>query len=187
MRRRGFTLGEVLIALTIMTVASAIVVPMMFSRIQAAKVKAFADTFSSLSQGIAQFKAATTKYPLLLSSLSSPPATTDDDICAADLLTNAALWRGPYTSRPVRSTGLIIGDYTILNQMRRVVGTPTLLFMDVGSVPTSVVDDLEELIDAGAADGATGTIWYTNSAVGSLLAAASGTYNLSYAIPINGC
>lgn len=185
--RRGFSLGEVLVALAIVAVLSAAAIPMVFSRIRAAQEKALADTFESLSQSLAQFRAQVGTYPLLLSSLTTAPASGASNLCGTGggyTVAQVTLWRGPYTSRAVTANGVLVGEYTILNQLRRVAGTPTLMFMDVGSVPTAIVDDLEDRIDAGAANGATGTIQYTAAAVGTLGLAAAGTYNLSYAIPI---
>lgn len=188
MIRRGFTLAEILIALAIMAIAGAIVIPVVFSQIRASQVAALSQTYAGLSQAVAEFKRATTRYPLLLSSLSAAPAATDDDICGNDLTAaNVALWRGPYATRQITASGILVGEYTIRNTLRRVAGTPVLLMIDAGGVSTDVVADLEGQLDAGAADGATGTIRYTSAAVGSLGAAPSGTYNLSYAIPINSC
>ena len=186
--RAGFSLAEVLVAVAITAVVAAMVMPMVFSKIRTSQVSALSQTFVGLSQGLAEFKRATTRYPALLSYLSAAPAGTDNDICGNDITaTNTALWRGPYTSRIVTTGGVIVGDYTIENALRRVVGTPTFIMIDAGSVKTEVVDDLEQQLDAGAADGTTGTIRYVTTAVGSLPAAAAGTYNLSYAIPVNSC
>jgi prepilin-type N-terminal cleavage/methylation domain-containing protein len=186
--RRAFTLAEILIAVAIMAIAGAMVIPVVFSKIRASQVAALSQTYAGLSQGIAEFKRATTRYPLLLSSLSATPAATDDDICGNDLTaTNVALWRGPYASRQITTSGVLVGEYTIQNSLRRVAGTPVFLMIDAGAVSTDVVDDLESQLDAGSADGTTGTIRYTTAAVGALGAAPSGTYNVSYAIPINSC
>jgi hypothetical protein len=164
------------------------VIPVVFSQIRASQVAALSQTYAGLSQGIAEFKRATTRYPLLLSSLSAPPTATDDDICGNDLTAaNAAMWRGPYTSRQITTNGVLIGEYTIRNTLRRVAGTPVMLMIDAGAVSSDIVADLEAQLDAGAADGSTGTIRYTTGAVGGLGAAPAGTFNLSYAIPINSC
>ena len=187
-RRRAFTLAEVLVALAIIAIAGALVIPVVFSQIRASQVAALSQTYAGLSQGIGEFKRATTRYPLLLSSLTAAPAATDDDICGNDLTAaNAALWRGPYATRQITASGVLIGEYTIRNTLRRVAGTPVLLLIDAAAVSTEIVTDLESQLDAGTADGTTGTIRYTAAAVGTLGAAPSGTYNLSYAIPINSC
>src|SRR6185503_19621630 len=130
-RRRGaFTLAEVLIALAIMAVAGAMVIPVVFSKIRASQVSALSQTYAGLSQGIAEFKRATTRYPLLLSSLSAAPIATDDDICGNDLTAaNVALWRGPYATRQITTSGVLVGEYTIQNTLRRVAGTPILIMI----------------------------------------------------------
>src|SRR5258708_34515051 len=98
---------------------------------------------------------------------------------------NVALWRGAYPSRSISASGLQIGGVTIQNTLRRVAGPPVFLMIDVGGVDTKVADELEAELDAGAADGTTGTIGYTAAAVGGLPAAPTGTYNVSYGIPVN--
>jgi prepilin-type N-terminal cleavage/methylation domain-containing protein len=186
--RRGFTLAEVLVALAILAIVGAVVIPVVFSQIRASQAAALSQTYAGLSQGIAEFKRATTRYPLLLSSLTAAPAATDDDICGNDLgATNATLWRGPYATRQITASGVLVGEYTIRNTLRRVAGTPVFLMIDAAAVSTDIVTDLESQLDAGTADGNTGTVRYTAAAVGTLGAAPSGTYNLSYAIPINSC
>src|SRR5215213_8037641 len=99
---RGFSLAEILVGIAITAVIAAMVLPVVFSRIRTSQGAALMQSYAGLSQGIAEFKRATTRYPLLLSSLTAQPAATDDDICGNDLTaTNVALWRGPYASRQI--------------------------------------------------------------------------------------
>ena len=179
--KRGFSLGEVLIAVAIIAVLAAVTVPVVFNKTRSSQVAALSQTMVGLSQGIAEFKRATTRYPKLLSSLTTQPLATDLDICSNQLLAaNVAFWRGPYASRAITTSGVLVGDYTISNTLRyaSTAGIDSM-FIDVPSVETAVVNDLESQFDAGAASGTTGTIQYT--------APVSGYSTLSYFIPINSC
>lgn len=180
--RAGFSLGEVLIAVAIVAVVSAVTIPIVFNKMRSSQEAALSQTFVGLSQGIAEFKRATTRYPELLQYLTEKPLDTDDDICNNNLgATNVSFWRGPYASRSITSSGLLVGEYTVSNTLRfgnAASGLDTL-YIDVPSVETAVVNDIESQFDAGAASGTTGTIQYT--------APVNGLSTLSYLILINSC
>jgi prepilin-type N-terminal cleavage/methylation domain-containing protein len=187
-RRGGFSLAEILVAVAIMAIVSAMVVPALYSKLRSSQTAALSQTYLGLSQGIAEFKRATTRYPLLLSSLTALPVATDDDICGNDITAlNVALWRGPYASRTITAAGVLINDVTIRTTLRRVAGPPIFLMIDAPAVEDAVVNELEAQLDAGAADGTTGTIRFSTGVVGAMPASPAGTSNLSYAIPINSC
>jgi hypothetical protein len=170
-------------------VLSAVLYPALATKLRAGMTASLAQTFAGLAQGIAEFKRATTRYPSSLTLLTSTPAATDDDICNNDITsTNAALWKGPYVSRMISSSGIVMGDATIQATLRRdATGTPIFLMIDAGPVRTEIADELEAQLDAGTASGTAGTIRYQVSGVGTLGDAGAGTYNVSYAIPINSC
>jgi prepilin-type N-terminal cleavage/methylation domain-containing protein len=180
--RAGFSLGEVLVAVAIVAVAAAVTIPVVFNKMRSSQEAALSQTFVGLSQGIAEFKRATTRYPELLQYLTEKPLDTDDDICNNDLgVTNVSFWRGPYASRTITASGLLVGEYTVSNTLRfgnAASGLDTL-YIDVPSVEAAVVNDIESQFDAGAASGTAGTIQYT--------APVSGVSTLSYLILINSC
>lgn len=198
-RRSGFSLMEILIALSIMAVLVAVVYPSISSKARDARTATIAQTTLGLAQGIAEFKRATTMYPSNLTQLTTAPvAGTDVNICGSGNTfgtTQAALWRGPYISRVITTNGVVASDAIINAGLRRLaVGSSTWIIMDITGVQTTVADDLESQFDGSPANSATGTIQTTTLSIASTTTSAfvpavtnSTQINLSYYIPINSC
>jgi hypothetical protein len=141
-------------------------------------------TLFGLSQGIAEYKKAVTRYPFQLSLLTTAPvAATDKDACGVVLSsTNANNWRGPYVSRQLLVTGISMADGNISDTLQRITGPPTYLLINVTGVDTEIALLLEAELDAPpptVPDPLTGTIRYTTPVAGRV--------TLSYSIPISGC
>jgi prepilin-type N-terminal cleavage/methylation domain-containing protein len=193
--RRGFSLAEIVVALVIIAIMAAVIYPTVASNMRDSRSTALAQTFSGLSQGIAEYKRAITRYPGSLLLLTTAPVAADPDICGNNTTaTLAALWRGPYASRLITTDGLSIGDATMPTGLRRVqVGSNFFLMIDAPAVETEVADALEALYDAGTPNAGTGTIRSQTGGIAltptsaAIAAAPTGTINVSYAIPINSC
>ena len=194
-RIRGFTMVEVLVALAIVAVLSAVVLPSLMGKLRDSRTTSLSQTFLGLSQGIAEYKRATTKYPSSLLLLTTAPTSASLDICGNAISTTpAGLWRGPYASRIIVSTGIKMGDANIPTGLRRVVvGSAVFLIIDAEDVETATANDLEAQLDGGTADLTAGTIRATSASIAATATSAlinasdAGTLNVSYAIPINSC
>lgn len=179
----GFTAVEILVALAIVAVLSAIVVPQIVGRIRESKQSALSQTLFGLSQGIAEYKKAVTRYPSHLSLLTTAPGATAKDACGNPLtVANKNNWRGPYVSRQLLSTGIPMGDGQILDSLVRVSGPPTYLHIRTTNVDRVVADGLEVELDGTATVDSlnTGTIRYTAPDP-------QNQVTLTYSIPISGC
>jgi prepilin-type N-terminal cleavage/methylation domain-containing protein len=187
--RRGFTVLEVAIAIFMIAVVSAAVIPALMGRIRDAERSALAQTLFSISLAVVEYRKAVSVNPSQLAHLGTRPAATATDACGTTQIgaTNAANWRGPYVTREILTGGVNIGDSQISNSLRRVAGPPTMLFIDVGSVDARIAADLDAQFDGSTSTPTTGTIRYQAGAIGTLPAAPGGTVNLSYGIPITGC
>lgn len=189
--KRGFTAIEIVVSLAIVAVLSAIVVPQIMGRVRESRRSALSQTLFGLSQGIAEYKKAVTRYPSQLVLLTTKPTIASTDACGAALsAVNVNNWRGPYVSRQLLATGIAMGDGNISNTLRRIAGPPSYLLMDVTGVDRDVALFLEEELDApppAPADSLSGTIRFTPAAVGIHPPAPAGTVNLSYSLPISGC
>lgn len=192
---RGFTMMEVIVTLAIMAVLTAVLLPALNNKLRDSRTTALSSTFLGLSQGIAEFKRATTRYPSSLLLLTNTPTSSDLDICGNVLSTTpASLWRGPYSSRVITSNGISMGDGVIPTGLRRVTaGSSTFLLIDGADVEIATVTDLESQLDGSPSDLTAGTIRATSSSIPATGTSAlinapdAGSYNVSYAIPINSC
>ena len=188
-RRRGFTVMEVIIAIFMIAVISAAVIPALMNRIRDAERSALAQTLFSLSLAVVEYRKAVSVNPSRISYLSTTPGATGTDACNNTLgATTAGNWRGPYVTRELLTSGVGIGDATINDALRRVPGPPTMLFIDVANVDAKIAADLDAQFDGATATPTTGTVRYTAAAIPNTLPAApAGMVNLSYGIPITGC
>lgn len=197
--RAGFTTVEVLVALAIVAVLSAIVVPEIVGRIRESRQSALSQTFFGLSQGIAEYRKAVTRYPYQLKLLTQAPVHLSADSASKDVCGNNLNpshinnWRGPYVSRQLLETGVTMGDAHIQNQLRRIqVGSSYFLQIDAAGVDTTIAVGLEIEFDGTSINPTTtGTIRYQTAAWPApstvTTAAPAGMVNLSYSIPISGC
>jgi prepilin-type N-terminal cleavage/methylation domain-containing protein len=192
-RRRGFTVLEVIVALFMLAIISAAVIPTLMRRIRDAEKSALAQTLFSLSLALVEFRKAVSVNPSQLAYLAAQPQGTDRDACNNQFNGNEANWRGPYITRDVIAGGVGIGDSQIQNALRRASGPPVRLYIDVTNVDAAIAADLDAQFDGATASPTTGTVRYTTGSIPATLtsalipAAATGMVNLSYGIPITGC
>ena len=191
-RRRGFTVLEIIVALFLLAVVSAAIIPTLMRRIKDAEKSALAQTLFSLSLAIVEYRKAVSVNPSSLTQLSTLPLATDADACGLPLNANAANWRGPYITRDVIA-GVGIGDSRISNSLRRVGGPPTRLFIDVEFVDAAIAADLDAQFDGATPSPTTGTLRFTTAVIAATATSPAyaippaGMVTLSYGIPITGC
>jgi prepilin-type N-terminal cleavage/methylation domain-containing protein len=191
-RRRGFTVLEIIVAVFMLAVISAAVIPTLMRRIKDAEKSALAQTLFSLSLAIVEYRKAVSVNPSNLTQLSTLPLAAGLDACGLALNANAANWRGPYITRDVIA-GVGIGDSRISNSLRRVAGPPTRLFIDVEFVDAAIAADLDAQFDGATPTPTTGTLRYTTGSIPftnispTYAAPPTGMVTLSYGIPITGC
>ncbi len=192
----GFTLVEVLTALAIMAVLAAVLIPSLTSKLRDSRTATIAQTTVGLSQGIAEFKRATSMYPSSLQQLTTAVTNSSLNICGTGntFSSTFSFWRGPYTSRDITTNGVVVGDATINAGLRRFSGTAIWLVMDVPAVEQQIAEDLDMQFDGGGANSTTtGTIQWSTAQIASTTTStlvpltAAPLTNLSYYIPINSC
>src|SRR5689334_20538053 len=107
-RRRGFTLPEVLVTITIVAVLAAVVVPAVLNQVSKGDTAALAGDVGALRTAITNFTTDTRHYPRTIGDLITKPASTDLDVLGNQYGASAvAGWKGPYfpTSQSVSGTG----------------------------------------------------------------------------------
>ncbi|MDB4876519.1 MAG: ral secretion pathway protein [Gemmatimonadetes bacterium] len=104
--RKGFTLAEVIVSITLVAILSAVVVPVVRGRFQDGYENSLIQEFSTLAAGINAYRQDIGKYPPKLDYLSAIPAVgTAKDFCGNLLAASDwAKWRGPYVSRMITNS-----------------------------------------------------------------------------------
>jgi general secretion pathway protein G len=182
-RKPGFTLAEILVALAIIALLTAVIIPTVGGRLRQSQASAIADELTSLTTAINAYRQNVLKYPLKLDLLTNTPTTASQDICGTLMVAaNINKWQGPYLARPITTdTDFPVGDATVNDLLVRNpssgAGVGTLqIKMDV--VDTVAAVALESQYD-GNADFTSGSILWTRTN--------PGVGTLTYLMPIRGC
>lgn len=170
-RRRGFTLPEVLVTVTIVAVLAAVVVPAVLNQIGKGDSAALSSDVNALRTAISNFTTDTRHYPASIEDLNSAPLAADLDLLGVPY-GQAAIdaWKGPYfpTGQQVSSTvdfntssfGLSINN-TFLN-------VNNYLALEFENPSAALVAQIDQLFDNG--DGTVpvyGTLGCTPATAGS--------------------
>lgn len=184
-RRAGFTVMEVLVALVILVTLTAIMLPAVVTNISTANSTNLAANLKTINTAIMQYRENTGRYPLQLTQLITRPTTSSLDACSFTLPSSSvAAWSGPYIGLSIGANGIQSGDAVISNNLQRnplvsTSSTPNgVLQLSVGSVTGANATDVEGVFDTGN-DLDHGTITWipTTGVIGTL----------TFAIPVRGC
>lgn len=106
-RGRGFTLTEILVAVTIVGLLAVIVVPVVLGRLDDSRAEAIATEMTNLQTGLKLFNRDVGRYPSRLDYLNVLPGSGVVDACGAAISAqNQAKFRGPYISRTIEMINL---------------------------------------------------------------------------------
>ena len=194
--KRGFTILELVVALTMVVVMLAVIVPSVKTRLDQAQASSLQTTLDGVLLGIRNYKTNVARYPQRLQQLSYIPTTNRPfDICGNNILGSASKWRGPYVSVQIDTTsptdpasprGLPIGDYVandLLVRSPTYSSTPGRVEVQVPDVIKDDYTNLNLLVDgqsvppltANGSDTA-GTVRWTST-----------SQLLGYGVVVNGC
>jgi type IV pilus assembly protein PilE len=100
-KRRGFTLGEVLVTVAIVAVLAAVVIPAITSQITKGDLGRVQGDLQTLKGSISQFVADVRKYPRSIGQLVVLPTTSHTPVNSNTTYSDQELlrWRGPYLDR----------------------------------------------------------------------------------------
>lgn len=107
-RRRGFTLSEVLVTITIVAVLAAVVVPAVLNQVSKGDTAGLTGDVQAMRTAISNFTTDTRHYPANIKDLVTQISATDLDLLGTQYGTAAVnAWKGPYfpTSQSITSTG----------------------------------------------------------------------------------
>jgi prepilin-type N-terminal cleavage/methylation domain-containing protein len=112
--RRGFTLAEVLVTVTIVAVLAAVMVPAVINQVGKGDVPSIADDLGGIRTAITTFAADTRQFPGKLSDLGAASLAAGNDVIATPYTADAVQhYRGPYasiTSGHIGPTGAIFAN-----------------------------------------------------------------------------
>ena len=176
--RTAMTLMEVLIAIAVLAIIAAVVIPTSAGQLRQGHATALANQLTNLRQAIANYRDNVGAYPISLTQLTTQPVAGEDDSCGANL-SNAELnaWRGPYVNQNVVGP-MPVGNAAIATTLVRTTISATTgdLQIEATGVDNDIALALEQQFD-GNNNLATGNITWTT--------ASNGTLRLH--IPIRGC
>lgn len=177
-RRKAMTIVEVLIALAILAIIAAVLLPTTAGQLRDGHATALANQLANLRDAIGNYRQNVGAYPVSLTQLTTQPVVGDDDACGANLSNpELAAWRGPYINQNIVGN-MPVGNAVVVAALTRVTvaGTTGLLRIRAAGVDTDIASQLEAQFD-GNANFTTGTVLWT----------AAGDDTLTFQIPVRGC
>lgn len=165
--RSGFTLPEVLVAVAMVGVLSAVVLPTVVGQISKGDVSRVVQDMQNVEQAAQMFRTDVGSWPRTLSNLVTKPTGTAKDSLSLDGTvygTGIDAFKGPYLARgSMAATGLPTGlGGSVKRFSSRSWGGSTFVVIEVDSLST----DEANLIDAAVDDGATVELSLTDDAAG---------------------
>ncbi len=182
--RGGFTLMEILAAVAIIGVLTAVLLSNLGSLQNKSRISYMVETLTTLRQALTEHNRQVGVYPANLILLYRKPTTGDKDICGGNFTTETiAKWRGPYIGREITDAGIVIETDTITTGLKRkpassaFVGQVADIQIFVNNVPNTVADELDDDLDGDGLLTAGRIQWNTSP----------GYPRLIFTAPITGC
>jgi prepilin-type N-terminal cleavage/methylation domain-containing protein len=106
--RTGFTLGEVLVTVAIISVLAAVVIPSVTSQISKGDLGRVGQDLQAIRGAVEQFSSDVRRYPKSLGQLAVRPLVTETPINSTTVYTlqDVAQWRGPYLTKDSVAAGV---------------------------------------------------------------------------------
>ncbi len=193
-RLSGFTFPEIVVALAIIAILTAVIVPGLALRMRSAQAASIIQDMRTLNSAIAQYRENVGRYPGNLNELASS-TVPQLDLCGNTLPASlSSLWRGPYVAQDI-SNGFVSGDALILLPLTRNPATtaPNSTVLDgVMKIDITRVDSLSAEAIEAAFDGYSASVTrYSRGTIQWVGVAGAGGLGkvgaLVYVLPVRGC
>lgn len=196
-RRYGFTLVEVIIAMAILVILSAILVPGLTRQLSTSQGSNLVQDIRAINSGIQEFRENVGRYPTSVSQLTTfASGSVQSDACGMTIpANNVNQWRGPYIGLTPLATGIPSGDASILLPLTRTPATTSsstsmdgVLSFDIISVDSVSAAEVENALDGVSGDN---TIYSTGTVLWSPTGGIAGTLGyigtITVKLPVRGC
>jgi general secretion pathway protein G len=121
-KKRGFSLAEILVAVAIMAVVAAVVIPSIGGQLNKGDTARVSNDLINVRSAVEQFLADVRRYPSAMSQLQTKPgaAPADTGINASGLYSasQVARWKGPYMTKDFSASGVTGYGATMLVQFK---------------------------------------------------------------------
>jgi prepilin-type N-terminal cleavage/methylation domain-containing protein len=176
--KRGFSLAEILVAIAIIAVVGAILIPSIGGQLRSGDESRVQQDLTTLRTGAEQFLADVRRYPNSVGQLIVKPAVTESGLLGG-VFTSAQTgrWRGPYVNKDSASavrTGYDLTVSTTFGFVNFPGTTQKYLTIDIASVDTGYARGVDRKMDDGVES--SGMVQYA--------VAASTTTLKFYALPV---
>src|SRR5450759_4535540 len=127
-KKRGFSLGEILVAVAIMAVIAAVVIPSIGGQLNKGETGRVTSDLISIRGAVEQFLADVRRYPSAMQQLQVKPgvlAAADTGINGTGMFTatQVARWRGPYMTKDTVGARLTGYGTTMMGLFKTCNGT----------------------------------------------------------------
>lgn len=184
-RHEGFTAIEVVVAVILVAVLAALLIPAVAARVRQGQTSAVAQSLDALSHAITSYRIDVRRYPTRLSHLTSePPAGDTYDPCGRAVPTAfLANWRGPYLPTNITPGGLRVGDALVQDTLETdptvfTITSVGYLLIEVDAVDEESATSLDDAFDGGDGFNDGGVTWTATS---------GGQGTLKFGVRIRGC
>lgn len=155
--RRGFSVAEILVALMIMALLSAVIIPSIGGHVRRSDAGRIAADLTVLQSAIHAFAADVHRYPLNVSQLMNPINGSGFDVNGAPFPSNLTpKWKGPYIERDPSTSLGVVGLNTTFSTL---AGSNAISYLTISltSVPLRDFENIEAILDEGTASSTSST------------------------------
>lgn len=157
--RRGFSLAEILVAVALIAILSAVMLPGLNSHLRKSDAARLAGDLTSIQTGAQEFVADVHRFPSAITQLTTPITTSAADVDGSTIPPYlVAKWKGPYlakTNIANTSVGSISPTLISVNDASTNVNYLTVV---ITSPSYTEFQELEALLDPGTAPASSATL-----------------------------
>jgi prepilin-type N-terminal cleavage/methylation domain-containing protein len=153
-KKRGFSLGEILVAVAIMAVIAAVVIPSIGAQLNKGETGRVTSDLTSIRGAIEQFLADVRRYPSAMGQLSVKPlaATASDTGIVGGTFTTAQVgrWHGPYMTKEVAAAIHTGYGVSMVPEFRSfLVGTQKYITIAIAGLTSAEATEVDAAMDDG--------------------------------------